>query len=82
LDSVKETDGIIIDLRDNGGGYLQSAVEILSNLVEDGEVIVTTKYKSIFSDVAYRSINSGEIYNKKIVVLINENSASASEITA
>ncbi|QFR38604.1 S41 family peptidase [Candidatus Gracilibacteria bacterium 28_42_T64] len=82
LVELKDTDGLIIDLRDNGGGYLISAVQILSNLIENGKILVSTKYKDILSTTVYKSINSGEIYDKKIVVIINENSASASEITA
>ena len=82
LEEHKNTDGLIIDLRDNGGGYLQSAVSILSNLVEDDKTLVVTKYKDLFSNINYPSINNGDIYEWKIVVLINENSASASEITA
>ena len=82
LDENMDTDWIIIDLRDNWGGYLQSAVSILSNLVEDDKTLVTTKYKDIFSNISYPSINNWKIYTWKIVVLINENSASASEITA
>jgi C-terminal processing protease CtpA/Prc len=45
-------------------------------------VLVSTSYKKAFSNKSYSSNNSGDIYDKKIVVLINENSASASEITA
>ncbi|NVP17966.1 S41 family peptidase [Candidatus Gracilibacteria bacterium] len=82
LDSARDTKGLIIDLRDNGGGYLISAVEILSEFIDNGENIVVTKYKDEKNNQYYKSINSGEIYNGKIVVLINENSASASEITA
>ena len=44
--------------------------------------MVTTKYKDIFSNIRYPSINENSVYKWKIVVLINENSASASEITA
>lgn len=82
LDKYINTEGIIIDLRDNWWWYLQSAVSVLSNFIEDDETLVTTKYKDIFSNVKYPSINEYPIYKWKIVVLINENSASASEITA
>lgn len=74
--------GIIIDLRDNGGGYLETAVEILSNFVEKWKILVTTKYKNSVLNDYYYSENFGQIFDKKIVVLINGNSASASEITA
>jgi carboxyl-terminal processing protease len=70
-------------LRNNGGWYLMSAVQILSSLIEKWEVLVVTKYNNDKqSDELYRSWNNGNLYNWKIVVLINENSASASEITA
>jgi carboxyl-terminal processing protease len=82
LDDNINTDWIIIDLRDNWGGYLQSAVSILSDFIEEDKTLVTTKYKDIFSTISYPSMNDWKIYNWKIVILINENSASASEITA
>lgn len=78
----EKTKWIIIDLRDNWGGYLQTAVEILSNFIKNKEVLVTTKYKDELLNTPYYSENSWAIFNKKIVVLINGNSASASEITA
>ena len=82
LNENMNTKWLIIDLRDNWGWYLQSAVSILSNLIEDDKVLVVTKYKDLFSNISYPSINNWNIYKWKIVVLINENSASASEITA
>ncbi len=82
LESLKSTDWIIIDLRDNGWWYLQKAVSILSELVDDWENLVFTKYRQLFNNVVYKSINDWNIYEWKIVILINWNSASASEITA
>lgn len=82
INELKDTDWLIIDLRDNWWGYLISAVEILSSLVEKWEVLVVTKYSNDKANEVYNSINEGQIYKWKIVVLINENSASASEITA
>jgi len=79
---VSNVDGLILDVRDNGGWYLQSAVEILSEFIEEWEVLVKTKYRNDFLNNSYYSLASGEIFDKKIVVLINGNSASASEITA
>lgn len=78
----KNVEGLIIDLRDNGGWYLQSAVQILSHFVENNKTLVQTKYRNSFMNQKYISINDWEIFNKKIVILINGNSASASEITA
>lgn len=82
LKELKDTQWLIIDLRDNWGGYLQSAVLILSELIENDETLVVVKHKEFYKNIAYPSINDGDIYDKNIVVLINENSASASEITA
>lgn len=82
FESLKDTSWLIIDIRDNGGGYLQSAVMILSNFIENGKEIVFTKYKNVFYNNKYTSVNETWTYKWKIVVLINENSASASEITA
>ncbi len=78
----KKVDGIIIDLRDNWWWYLQSSVEILSNFMEKWKVLVKTKFRDSKFDDMYYSNNKWNIFDKKIVVLINWNSASASEITA
>ena len=82
LEEFKDKSWIIIDLRDNWGGYLQSAVEILSNFVEDWKELVQVRWKNILDNTSYKSVGIGEKYKWKIVILINENSASASEITA
>jgi len=74
--------GLIIDVRDNGWGYLESAVDILSNFIAEWEILVKTKYTDDIFNTNYYSHNSGNLYEGKIVVLINGNSASASEITA
>lgn len=78
----KNVDWLIIDLRDNGGWYLQSAVEILSEFVEEWNILVKTKYRDTMFNNAYYSLNTWDVFGKKIVVLVNNNSASASEITA
>lgn len=80
--TMKDTQWLIIDLRDNGWWYLQSAVLILSELIENNKTLVVTKHKEFYKNIAYKSINNWDYYDKNIVVLINENSASASEITA
>ena len=72
---------IIIDLRDNGGGYLESAVAIADEFLKNKELIVKTKNKKdkIESTLA---TEKGIFETGKVSVLINENSASASEILA
>ncbi len=82
LKKFKNKKGLIIDLRDNWGGFLQASVQILSNFVKKWDSLVEVKWKEILNNVSYPSINSWFIYKWKIVVLINWNSASASEIMA
>lgn len=72
---------LIIDLRDNGGGYLEKAVDIADDLLEDDLVIVKIKNKKDREDITYAG-DDGIFEEGKVYVLINENSASASEILA
>lgn len=72
---------LILDLRDNGGGLLETAVEILSNFVPKDKVLVTTKENNPFMNRSYFSYGPSDIAIP-VVVLVNENTASASEITA
>lgn len=74
--------GCIIDLRNNPGGLLTSAVKITSLFLEDGNSIVTTKSRDE-SDMEYKSLKLKKKYlDIPLVVLINKGSASASEIFA
>jgi carboxyl-terminal processing protease len=69
----------VIDLRDNGGGYLEKAVEIADELLKDKELIVFTKNRKGTIDKTFAT-NEGHFETGKVFVLIDENSASASEI--
>lgn len=71
---------LIIDLRDNTGGYLQAARDISELFVNKGKIIYQLKYKDGRIE-KIESISSNN-RNYKVVVLINEGSASASEILA
>ena len=72
---------LIIDLRDNTGGYLQSAVQMANEFLPKNKLIVYTQgRKSPRQD--YRSDGRGSYQQIPLVVLINEFSASASETTA
>jgi carboxyl-terminal processing protease len=72
--------GIIIDLRNNGGGYLQTAVEVTSQFLGKG-VVLYEQYGD-GKRTQYDVIPGGMATDIPLVVLINEGSASASEITA
>jgi carboxyl-terminal processing protease len=82
---MKETQqlkGLIIDLRSNGGGLLNEAVDITNLFVEKGELIVTTKGKTEDRTTIHRTRQAPVDLNIPMVVLVNESSASASEILA
>lgn len=72
--------GIIIDLRNNPGGYLTTAVEVASEFIDEG-VILYEQYGDGQRDT-FRALGDGRATDLPIVVLINEGSASASEILA
>jgi hypothetical protein len=72
---------IIIDLRDNGGGYLESAVAIADEFLKKDELIVKTKNKKGNEDFT-RATEKGIFESGKVTLLINEETASASEILA
>jgi carboxyl-terminal processing protease len=78
LTKVANTDGIIIDLRDNPGGLLSNALEIADMLLENGAIVSTISRHGRHTDLA-----SGEpLTHQPIVVLVDDESASASEILA
>jgi carboxyl-terminal processing protease len=77
---AQNPDGLIIDLRNNGGGYLQTSVEVASEFISDG-VILYEQYGDGQRDT-YRALKNGQATEIPLVVLINEGTASASEIVA
>lgn len=72
--------GIILDLRNNPGGYLDTAIEIASEWVEDG-VIVSEKY-SEDKKIEHLARGRARLKGFKTAVLVNQGSASASEIVS
>jgi len=72
--------GLVIDLRNNPGGYLTTAIEVSSEFIEDG-LIMVEQYGNGERD-EYMALGNGRATEIPIVVLINEGSASASEIVA
>lgn len=73
--------GLVLDLRNNPGGFMDIANHIADEFLEKGKLIVFTKNKKgdIFKEYA---TEDGEFENGKVYILLNENSASASEIIA
>ncbi len=72
---------LILDLRNNPGGFLQAAVDIASWFLPEGEVVAREHF-SIGEEQLYRSFGYRMLERTPIVVLINQGSASASEILA
>ena len=72
---------LVIDLRGNTGGYLESAVQIANEFLSKGQLIVYTQGRS-FPRQEYRADGRGSYQNIPLVVLVDEGSASASEILA
>ena len=72
--------GLVIDLRNNPGGYLNTAIEVSSEFIDEG-VIMYEQYGDGRRD-EYKALGNGQATDIPIVVLINEGSASASEILA
>ncbi len=72
---------LILDLQDNGGGYLQAAVKIANEFLPKNDVIVyASGLRSPRMD--YKADGSGKLLDGKVVVLVNEFTASASEIVS
>lgn len=83
LNQLKEegVEDLILDLRDNGGGFLKEAIAIADEFLPDLTPILFTKNRTGKTKENFASQKSGFL-NGKLYVLINENSASASEIVA
>ncbi len=82
LKDKEKTQLIILDLRSNPGGLLQSAVDVLEKFIEPGESLVEMKGRAIEANKAYASVEVPIFKNIPLAVLVDENSASASEIVA
>jgi carboxyl-terminal processing protease len=79
--NAANSNGIIMDLRNNPGGLLDQAVELTNLFVGEG-VIVSQKGRNKADDVSYSATKSAKITDLPLVVLVNEGSASASEIVS
>lgn len=78
--SLRGVERLIIDLRNNSGGSLAGAIRLTEEFLHRGDITVSTEGRDD-RDI-YRSQRDGELVNLPVVVLINEESASASEVFA
>ncbi|MFH1782828.1 MAG: S41 family peptidase, partial [Candidatus Omnitrophota bacterium] len=74
--------GLILDLRNNPGGLLDSSIEVSEKFLEKDKIIVSTKGRIKSQNSEYKSRNKNKHLDYPLVVLINGGSASASEIVA
>jgi carboxyl-terminal processing protease len=77
---VQNPKGLILDLRDNGGGYLDTAISVASEFISSG--VIVTERSGDGTEKPYNAIPGGLATNIPMVVLVNGYSASASEIVA
>ncbi len=73
---------LILDLRDNGGGVMQSAIGMADELLSGGQTIVSTKSRNVQYNNFEKATDGGLFEKQPVIVLINEISASASEIVS
>lgn len=81
LDTLRQQgmQSLLLDLQENGGGLLQSAVQIANEFLEDDDLIVYTQGRATGRN-EYRARGNGSMMTDKVVVLVDEYSASAAEI--
>ncbi|EKD62218.1 MAG: hypothetical protein ACD_52C00264G0003 [uncultured bacterium] len=77
---ARQTKGVILDVRNNPGGYLTGAIEVATEFIADGNVV--TEAMADDRRQEYKVYGGGKLYRVPLVVLVNEGSASASEILA
>jgi carboxyl-terminal processing protease len=78
---AKNPKGLILDLRNNGGGYLETSVEVASEFIGEGPILYE-KYGDGREMREYAAISGGQATAIPMVVLVNEGTASASEIVS
>lgn len=72
---------LVLDLQDNGGGYLQAAADVLNEMLEQGDLLVYTQGRTVRRQ-EFRAKGNGIFQKGRVVVLVNEYSASAAEIVS
>ena len=82
LVSKHNAKALVLDLRDNGGGIIDEAVKIVNLFVRKGETVVSTRGRTKQSERIYCTTQEAAYPDMPLVLLVNKNSASASEIVA
>jgi carboxyl-terminal processing protease len=84
IDSLKAVGAVkfIVDLRSNPGGLLTEAVEVADNFLDKSKLVVFTKGRNPSAISEYYTTTDSKIESSPLIVLVNRNSASASEIVA
>lgn len=82
LTEDKNVKALVLDLRGNVGGLLESAVSVVSNFVPKGTQVLSTKGKGLLNEKVYKTTNIPVNTTIPIIVLIDGETASSSEITA
>jgi len=82
LQKDNEVKSIILDLRGNGGGLLNEAINVSNIFIPKGEEVVTTRSRNIERDRTFKTLNKPVTEELPLVVLLDGSSASASEIVA
>ncbi len=77
----KKPFSLMLDLQDNGGGYLSAAVELANEFLQKGDLIVYTEGRSV-PRYEHRAQGNGTMKDGKLVILVNEYTASAAEIVS
>lgn len=77
----KKLRGLVLDLRNNPGGLLNQAVEVTDRFIDEG-LIVSVKGRAMDQNMEYYATKAMSSYDYPVVVLVNEGSASASEVVA
>ena len=78
--TAQETHGLVLDLRNNGGGLLSSAIDVASEFLEDG--VLLSSVDSEDKETEHHLLPGGAATDIPMVVLVNGNSASAAEVVA
>lgn len=83
IDTLREQgmEDLILDLQDNGGGLMQAAIDIANEFLDDDDLIVYMQGRAV-ERRDYRARGNGQLRTGKVVVLVNEYCASASEIVS